>query len=1195
MPRFPQLPILPRLPLLAGVQLPEDRLLGIPATEIPAEPEISPEEERGLLRSLAGGASYVAESLGKPQAALGGFLSTGDPSQLLHAVPFSETLGFAPAKKYSGRQMLQKFGILGPNKPGFDIGDIAGFAAEVATDPLLLLTGPLGTISKGAAFASKGVKSLEAAQTALKATRASVAAGKLTGLGRLLKTPVGVAEQIRSGERGLLGLKIPFAAEPLVTFGEGSKVGAWAVEKMFYGGGHANPLVWMRGLFSHTAPAKNLPEFFQRHPGALQRGKDLAFAERQLVSDALTDLGTALVREEPRLMAKFAQLAAHHGANGDRDAFDAFTRAMLEVKGGLPKGDDLLLKVREAMGAAPDAALDDLVTDGGRLADNFYRYAESIQDMQNATYARLEALGMPVTWLDDLYGAHTARRPSDIVRGYLAAGKRQRMDQWYKWWMHRRYRNLPGMTPVINAAARNPLLTATKDITKAGRAMFSEAELETILKRGGDVTPAMARQRFNQNVVKRLKELGVPDQAIPQKTSDLQTMLAWEEHFQRPFEEFWTAAQVDDAGQLLDDAGEVVMHNRVPVTRESEKMRLMGEMATGKVPFQAGKEKMPLIAVGGPKVTTAKGAVHRLVQHLKRLPPEVREKGIFDRRPLEDAVDYMHSVLEWESNLRSMHRFLGQEGVARLATDKPDWLPLSEVWRTIRTRGRSKGLTPEGLDTFLNSVSRQFPQVADLKADLRVSPGTARILQNYIDIMRPQYKAGWQSLVDPVNRLFRSLYFMVWPASHVRNLGGGFFNSWSAGHVNFWDLLAGNKAALKYLKGKAELQVEPLFGVTDLLKGVGRDLEIAGTESKLGGIPQLGGRTALGHILEPITPAGLQRRGVGVPKGVKQALGEAGTVARGPMEAGTRAYNVVEFLNRVGYAEALAKKGFADADIVRFVQEAQFNYSKASPFEREYVQRGVLFWQWPRNNVPFILANLAARPGGRTAQTLRAMQAARGDEEQEYVPEMLREGLAVRTGGSPEAAHFIRQSGIPVEDLNRIILEGGLPTGRTLERGASMLHPLLLAPLELASGRQFYTGRKISNLYSTSKEMLGKQIPALDRLIAYSPLSRVFQEAAGVVDTRKKIYQRALNALTGVKTSTYDLESLREQDLRRALERELKRMPEVSEVTEPYIPKAKQAEASQEALRKLRQLRAVKQRIRDLREERAQREAVAGR
>jgi hypothetical protein len=60
-----------------------------------------------------------------------------------------------PGEKLGGRDMLESWGMLRPNKPGFDMGDVAGFLAEAIVDPINLI--PLGAIG-GALKLSRGAK-----------------------------------------------------------------------------------------------------------------------------------------------------------------------------------------------------------------------------------------------------------------------------------------------------------------------------------------------------------------------------------------------------------------------------------------------------------------------------------------------------------------------------------------------------------------------------------------------------------------------------------------------------------------------------------------------------------------------------------------------------------------------------------------------------------------------------------------------------------------------------------------------------------------------------------------------------------------------------------------------------------------------------------------------------------------------------
>lgn len=106
-----------------------------------AEPELTPEEQREMLESLApptvSGVERVANLLDTPGAWVRGLL-----------------VGRLPGgERVSGRELLEHYGLLGPNRPGFDWGDVAGFAAEVLLDPLTYLTFGVGALTKAGKLA----------------------------------------------------------------------------------------------------------------------------------------------------------------------------------------------------------------------------------------------------------------------------------------------------------------------------------------------------------------------------------------------------------------------------------------------------------------------------------------------------------------------------------------------------------------------------------------------------------------------------------------------------------------------------------------------------------------------------------------------------------------------------------------------------------------------------------------------------------------------------------------------------------------------------------------------------------------------------------------------------------------------------------------------------------------------------------
>lgn len=127
----------------------------------------------------------------------------------------------------SGRDVLEKLGVLGPNKPGFDMGDVLGFGAELATDPLTYVTG-VGVATKGAKLMGLAERAGGLAKAATRMGDAATAATHLAARERYLAeaaklgmtTPIakGWGEQARLGQRALVNVGVPFtrAEKPLV-------------------------------------------------------------------------------------------------------------------------------------------------------------------------------------------------------------------------------------------------------------------------------------------------------------------------------------------------------------------------------------------------------------------------------------------------------------------------------------------------------------------------------------------------------------------------------------------------------------------------------------------------------------------------------------------------------------------------------------------------------------------------------------------------------------------------------------------------------------------------------------------------------------------------------------------------------------------------------------------------------------------
>lgn len=136
-------------PVIPG--FPQARI-GLPAQAAPDLPTYPPEEEKNLLLRLGqkalAGLGFLGQSIDKAfgARAVRGVLG-GKPRELLSLIPFSDTLGISnPDDIVYGRDLLEHAGILDRNTPGFDAGDLAGFATDVLLDPASYLAPGANTL-----------------------------------------------------------------------------------------------------------------------------------------------------------------------------------------------------------------------------------------------------------------------------------------------------------------------------------------------------------------------------------------------------------------------------------------------------------------------------------------------------------------------------------------------------------------------------------------------------------------------------------------------------------------------------------------------------------------------------------------------------------------------------------------------------------------------------------------------------------------------------------------------------------------------------------------------------------------------------------------------------------------------------------------------------------------------------------------
>lgn len=249
----------------------------------------------------------------------------------------------------------------------------------------------------------------------------------------------------------------------------------------------------------------------------------------------------------------------------------------------------------------------------------------------------------------------------------------------------------------------------------------------------------------------------------------------------------------------------------------------------------------------------------------------------------------------------------------------------------------------------------------------------------------------------------------------------------------------------------------------------------------------------------------------------------------GPAQAGEDLAYAGDAFNRLGGFIAGLRKGMDPKKISDIVDAAQVGYQARNytSFEREWMTRIFPFYKYSRAALPFMLEELTERPGGKLAQFLRAQSGARGEEP--GTPDYIRETASIGLGEQEDGSdRYLTGFGLGYEDP--LSFAGGGARGGLLEL-ASRANPLIKGPVEWATGESFFQkgplgGREIDDLDPTlgrtaanvmyqmglredpsgpPVQVLGNRTlsQGLEFAASNSPLARLFSTARTISDPRK--------------------------------------------------------------------------------------------
>jgi hypothetical protein len=594
------------------------------------------------------------------------------------------------------------------------------------------------------------------------------------------------------------------------------------------------------------------------------------------------------------------------------------------------------------------------------------------------------------------------------------------------------------------------------------------------------------------------------------------------------------------------------------------------------------------------------GQAEDLARWARDLDPQIaasakgpRRIRVFGNHPLADAETYLSRVSRLLGGTEASHNLLARTAIDTAAGAAPagavDLLgALKQAGLTELTGAQKTAL--ERLNAA-RAASGQAAVTADDLGRFVVPRETAAELRRYLGgFTAPEAAGQIGGALDWYQNLFKALQTAPWPAFHVRNLASGLWQNWVAGAGEApGGLLRQLSDARALLQGKALPGLEkeiPEFArragltsekATALLademyaRGVGGHnphlvREVLGSEGRAAGV---------GAGLEDFGARIPGERELSLSRAFETYTGRApGQEARWfrpdliqgvnanadlhPLVAGGRhAGDLVEGTNRGALYLSLRRQGYSADEAARKVLAAHFDYSKAAktPLESQVLSRLVPFYTYARQNLPYQVEQLLSRPGGAAGQAARAALDFRSEG---FLPSYLGGGLAVPLGGEDESGtrRYLTRLDLPPEQAFETLRGGPDWLADTMLALAAQTGPAVKAPLEYATGKQFYSGRDLDDLHPVTDYTF------VDNLIANSPFSRVATTARQLLDPRKyagltEDPVRALalpaNLLTGGRVTDVDVARQRDLAEREYLKETLQAMPEVGKFQSFYL------------------------------------------
>lgn len=261
------------------------------------------------------------------------------------------------------------------------------------------------------------------------------------------------------------------------------------------------------------------------------------------------------------------------------------------------------------------------------------------------------------------------------------------------------------------------------------------------------------------------------------------------------------------------------------------------------------------------------------------------------------------------------------------------------------------------------------------------------------------------------------------------------------------------------------------------------------------------------------------------------------------LNASQKLGDVNDSIARLGTYIALLKQGVDPTQAAARVREALVDYSSLTTVERNLFRNIFPWWAYNSRIGKYVVQNLLERPGGRYGQAIRGMNTLQATSEDTYIPTALRQQFAIRIPDalkpyigmdpSTKTDTYVRNFDWPGIDVPLSLIAPGDVQG-TFSNIFQQTHPLLRTAAEYASNTDFFSRRPLDQavtpLDRIYQQAFGTQTrlsPSVKAVVQNIPgLQRPISLIGGLADQRLPFSQRLLkqgfNTFTGLSQQDVD-------------------------------------------------------------------------